>query len=87
MLIFERINKKARQVDNITHGKMKWACCAIKFLNIKSVAYNSQGIHTGQLEFCNWFLLMDENIIVCEILKPIVLCRKKFWNVLQFVYK
>ena len=23
-------------------------------LKIKSVAYSSQGSHTGQLDFCNW---------------------------------
>ena len=25
-----------------------------KFKKIKSVAYSSQGSHTGQLDFCNW---------------------------------
>ena len=24
--------------------------------NIKSVAYSSQGSHTGQLDFCNWLV-------------------------------
>ena len=28
-------------------------CKDIKF-KIKSVAYSSQGSHTGQLDFCNW---------------------------------
>ena len=26
----------------------------IKIKNNKSVAYSSQGSHTGQLDFCNW---------------------------------
>ena len=26
------------------------------FLKIKSVAYSSQGSHTGQLHFCNWLV-------------------------------
>ena len=35
-------------------------------LKIKSVAYSSQGSHTGQLDFCNWLWQMPvrrDNVI------------------------
>ena len=32
-------------------------------LKIKSVAYSSQGNHTGQLDFCNWLAVRRDNVI------------------------
>ena len=29
----------------------------------KSVAYSSQGSHTGQLDFCNWLAAQRDNVI------------------------
>ena len=31
-----------------------------EFKKIKSVAYSSQGSHTGQLDFCNWLASWQE---------------------------
>ena len=40
--------------DNILHV-IPWIVFEITLIKkIKSVAYSSQGSHTGQLDFCNW---------------------------------
>ena len=42
-------------IKNLPKGihKFTWQLTELN-LKIKSVAYSSQGSHTGQLDFCNW---------------------------------
>ena len=45
--------------QGMCHTKLCWpqnevAVTDIIKIKIKSVAYSSQGSHTGQLDFCNW---------------------------------
>ena len=43
----------------------------LKKIKIESVAYSSQGSHTGQLDFCNW--LTDEWLFIIIIKSKVVL--------------
>ena len=45
---------------------------------IKSLAYSSQGSHTGQLDFCNWHIIIITIIII--ILLLLLFCHNRDLN-------
>ena len=52
-----RLNQEKPDIVKIVRGFRQGCCMSsilFNLLKVKSVAYSSQGSHTGQLDFCNW---------------------------------